>query len=257
MSSVVRINVTPVKGTALMHPDRAELTPSGIPGNRRFFLVDEAGALVSADTLGLLVQIAAAYDRDAGRLRLAFPDGAVVEGPTSGLGERIVVDFYGRAVDAAVVKGPFSEAFSDLAGRPLRLLRCERDGDGSDIHHVSLVSRASVAALADGAGHTSDLDARRFRMDLELDGSAAYEEDTWDGRRIRLGDAVVRLHGQIPRCVITTLDPDTGSKDFETLKEIARQRARIEGDGGLPFGMYAEVEVPGMVALGDPVSLDA
>lgn len=257
MSSVVRINVTPVKGTALTHPVRAELTPTGIPGNRRFFLVDEAGALVSADTLGQLVQVAAAYERETERLRVTFPDGAVVEGPASGLDERVVVDFYGRAVDATGVAGPFSEAFSDYTGRPLRLLRSEREGEGSDVHHVSLVSRASVAALAAGAGHAGDLDARRFRMDLELDGAEPYEEDTWDGRRVRLGDAVVRLHGQIPRCVLTTFDPDTGSKDFETLKEIARQRARIEGDGGLPFGMYAEVEVPGIVTLGDPVSIDA
>jgi uncharacterized protein YcbX len=116
------------------------------------------------------------------------------------------------------------------------------------------VSRASVAALGAGAGHHGDLDARRFRMDLELDGCEPYEEDTWDGRRVRIGQAVIRIHGQVPRCVLTTKDPDTGDKDFNTLGEIARQRTRIPGGGGLPFGMYAEIEWPGPVAVGDEVT---
>ena len=253
MRSVARINVTPVKGTALQHPDRVELTPDGIPENRRFFLVDEGGSLFSAPNLGPLVRIRAELDADE-RLTLVFPDGATVAGAGDAIGnEDLVVDFYGRPVEAATVNGPFSGALSAFADRPLRLLRSLRQGDASDVHRVSLVSAASVAALAAGAGHDGELDARRFRMDLELDGCEPYEEDTWDGRRVRLGSAVVRIHGQIPRCVLTTKDPVTGLKDFDTLREIARQRSRIDGDGGLPFGMYAEVEHTGTVAVGDEV----
>ena len=253
MRSVARINTTPVKGTSLHHPDRVELTPNGIPENRRFFLVDEDGSLFSAPDLGPLVRIRADLAAVEGRLTLTFPDGATVEGAGEAVGEELVVDFYGRPVEAAIVEGPFSGALSAYAERPLRLVRSVRQGDGSDVHHVSLMSLASVAALAAGAGHDGELDARRFRMDLELDGCEPYEEDMWDGRRVRLGSAVVRLHGQIPRCVLTTKDPVTGLKDFDTLREIARQRPRIPGDGGLPFGMYAEVEEPGPVAVGDEV----
>lgn len=254
MRFVARINVTPVKGTSLQHPDRVELTSNGIPENRRFFLVDEDGSLFSAPDLGPLVRIRAHLAAVGGRLTLTFPDGATVEGPGGAVGDELVVDFYGRPVEAMVVEGPFSEALSAFAERPLRLVRSVRPGDGSDVHHLSLVSSASVAALAAGAGHDGELDARRFRMDLELDGCEPYEEDGWDGRRVRLGSAVVRLHGQIPRCVLTTKDPVTGLKDFDTLREIARQRPRIGGDGGLPFGMYAEVEKPGPVAVGDEVT---
>jgi uncharacterized protein YcbX len=253
MRIVDRINVTPVKGTALLHPGRVELTATGIPQNRRFFMVDEGGGLFSAPDLGPLVRIRAAFSPADERLSLAFPDGDTVAGPADDLGEELVVDFYGRPVAAHVVEGPFADAFSVYAGRPLRLLRTVVEGDASDVHHVSLVSRASVAALAAGAGHEGELDTRRFRMDLELDGCTAYEEDTWDGRRVRLGAAVVRLCGQVPRCILTTMHPDTGLKDFRTLHEIARQRPRIDADGGLPFGMYAEVEVPGTVAVGDAV----
>jgi hypothetical protein len=45
-------------------------------------------------------------------------------------------------------------------------------------------------------------------------------------------------------------------KDLDTLKTIRRYRGRMtgeDGDPGLPFGMYAEVETPGVARLGDPV----
>jgi uncharacterized protein YcbX len=249
---VARINVTPVKGTTLLHPERVELTPSGIPQNRRFFLIDEAGGLFSAPDLGALVRIVSAYDPDAELLTLTFPDGAVVRARADALDEGLTVDFYGRPVEADVVQGPFSDAISTYADRPLRVVRSRRQGDGSDVHHLSLMSTASVTALAAGAD-LERLDPRRFRMDLELDGCEPYEEDSWDGHRVRIGGAVVRIAGQVPRCVLTTKDPDTGEKDFNTLREIARQRPRIPGDGGLPFGMYAEVEEPGPVTVGDEV----
>ena len=55
-----------------------------------------------------------------------------------------------------------------------------------------------------------------------------------------------------PRCRITTLDPDTGRKEFDTLKVIAAYRG-TDPEGGLPFGVYAEVIEPGAVRVGDPV----
>jgi hypothetical protein len=252
MPIVASINLTPVKGTALHQPARVHLSATGPEENRRFFLMDDAGDLFSAPDLGPLVRIVAAFDPSEDVLALTFPGREPLRGPAGGTGETLTVDFYGRPVEAEVVGGPFSDALSGYADRPLRLLRCLRSGDGSDVHHLSIVSRASVAALGAAAGR-ADLDPRRFRMDLELDGCDPYEEDTWDGRRVRIGEAVVRVCGQVPRCVLTTKDPDTGDKDFETLHEIARQRPRIDGGRGLPFGMYGEVEVPGDVAVGDEV----
>ena len=51
-------------------------------------------------------------------------------------------------------------------------------------------------------------DPRRFRMTMELDGCEPLEEDTWAGRRIEVGEAIVRMGDPVPRCVVTTLDPD-------------------------------------------------
>jgi uncharacterized protein YcbX len=100
-----------------------------------------------------------------------------------------------------------------------------------------------------------ELDARRFRLNLELEGCEPYEEDTWSGRRLDIGEATIEVGGQVPRCVFTTKHPDTGEKDWDTLTKIARLRGRIEGRNGLPFGMYASVVRAGVVRVGDAVKV--
>jgi uncharacterized protein YcbX len=248
--TLARINATPVKGTTLLHPDRVELTSVGISQNRRYWLIDERGALFSAPDHGPLVAVRAEADGD--RLRVTFPDGTAVEADGTERADPVVTDFYGRAVAGHMVRGPFSEAWSAYVGAPVRLVRGDHDGDGPDEMPLTIVSFASVRALAEAGGHDGELSSLRFRINLEFDGCEPYEEDTWDGRRVRIGGAVVRVQGQVPRCVATTQDPATGLKDWDTLKQIAAQRTQIPG-GGLPFGMYAVVETPGTAAVGDPV----
>jgi uncharacterized protein YcbX len=254
MRTLARISVTPVKGTALHHPEQVDLTPAGIPANRRFYFVDELGELFSGSTFGPLVQIRATHDPESERLTLTFPDGFEVDGSTAELGPAHTTDYYGRPVPAREVEGPFAAAVSAFVSRPVRLLRCDRDGDGADVHPLTVVSSASVSDLAARGKHEEPLDARRFRINLELDGCDPYEEDAWDGRSVRVGEAIVRITGQIPRCVVTTQGPETGHKDWDTLTQIAKYRPRIVGDGGLPFGVYAHVETPGLVRVGDHVT---
>jgi uncharacterized protein YcbX len=252
--TLARIAVTPVKSLALAHPERAALERSGFPADRRFFLVDDAGRLFTGAELGPLVTIRATYDPRSDHLELRFPDGIALEGDGGLLGDPLVTDFYGRGVPAHEVEGPWRAALSRFAGATVRLARCDREGDGLDVHHVTLVSHASVEELARRGGHDGSLDPRRFRMNLELDGCAPHEEDGWSGRELRVGETILKVHGPVPRCVVTTQSPATGEKDFETLKVVARYRGHRFPHVRIPFGMYAEVVRPGEVARGDEVA---
>jgi uncharacterized protein YcbX len=252
MRTLARLSVTPVKALRLSHPHEAELTTAGIPGDRRFYLIDEAGALFDASDQGSLLSVAPEYDPATERLRCTFPDGSAVEGPVDILDGTVTTDFFGRSVEGRLVGGGFSEAFSGALGWPVRLVRVVRDGDGQDAHPLTIVSSESVRDIG-SRGERPDLDARRFRINLEVDGCDPYEEDSWDGDLVRIGEATIRVRGQIPRCIVTTLSPETGQKDFRTLNLLARHRGRIEGRNGLPFGMYAEVVGTGRVRVGDRV----
>ena len=51
---------------------------------------------------------------------------------------------------------------------------------------------------------------------------------------------------------MTTRNPETGVKDFDTLKEIKSYRGLREGKS-IDFGVYADVVTPGTIRVGDPV----
>jgi len=250
--TVTRLNVTPVKSTALHHPDQIMLEAYGAVDNRDFYFVDADGRLFAGSKLGPLVQIRAHHDADRDVLSLRFPDGALVEGPAVADGEALETNFYGRPVRSREVEGPWSEALSRYAGRDIRLLRVDRTGDGNDVGTVTLVSTASVEELARQGEAVEELDPGRFRMTLEIDGCAPHEEDGWIGRDVLVGEAIIRVTEPVPRCIVTTQDPNTGVRDFPTLSVIKGYRG-VTPDQGLIFGVYADVVHPGVVRVGDPV----
>jgi uncharacterized protein YcbX len=251
MRTLALLSIAPVKGLRLVHPGSVELGPSGIPGDRRFLLVGEDGAQVGVTERPELMQVVPDYDVATEHLRLTFPDGSIVEGAADRIDARVPVDVWKRRATGRLVVGPFDQALSAFVGRSVRVLRVA-DAAGQDAEPLTLVSSASVADIG-ARGDDERLDARRFRMNLEIGGAGPYEEDSWSGALVRVGAATIRVGAQVPRCVVTTLDPDTGEKDFKTLNLIARHRPRIGPRAGLPFGMYAEVLEPGRVSVGDPV----
>jgi uncharacterized protein YcbX len=248
--TLARISTTPVKSLLLHHPEEILLEPFGVACDRRFYLIREDGRLLAGLHHGPLALVRADWDPDPDRLTLTFPDGEVVAGDVR-LAEPVLTDFWGHRVEGHAVEGPWAEALSTFAGRVVRLVKADTPAGGVDAEPVTLVSSESVAELARQAGFES-VDARRFRMLLEIEGCEPHEEDTWRGRRVRLGEAVAEIGGPVPRCATTTRDPATGKRDFDTLREIAAYRGKRDGKK-IDFGVYAQVLEPGRVRVGDPV----
>lgn len=72
----------------------------------------------------------------------------------------------------------------------------------------------------------------RFRPNLVVGGCHSYDEDNWS--RIRIGDVVLASSGPCSRCTMTTIDPNTGTRDGnEPLATLAKYR-KIEK--GIVFG---------------------
>jgi uncharacterized protein YcbX len=251
---VTRISIAPVKSLGLVHLDEVDLGKHGVAGNRRFWLVDADGRLFNNKRHGPMVRIAPEWDEAALTLALRFPDGSRVEGVVE-LGDRVEPQMYGHPHPSRRVIGPWQDAISDFVGQPLTLLWADdHAGDrGYRGGTVSLVSGASLARLAQEAGASEPLDGRRFRMLFEIDGVGAHEEDAWLGTQVQVGDAVLVLNGDVGRCVVTSHDPDTGVRSFDTLGTLGKYRREGRNEP-LPFGVYGAVAVPGTVRVGDPVA---
>ena len=249
MPTVSRLAVAPVKGLALAPVDEVEVTPHGVPQDRRFYLVEESGKLVTGTRDSPLFTVRAATDDDASRLSLTFADGRELAGEVE-LGNAATTTFFGRPVAGHAVEGPCGAALSELLGRPVRLLRADDGGGGFDSYPVSLLSDASLEELTRQSGD-GPVDGRRFRMLVHVAGTQPHEEDEWLGRRVRLGEALVEVTERDPRCRMTTRNPDTGVRDWDSLKAIKGYRGVVED--GINFGVYASVVEPGRVRVGDPV----
>jgi hypothetical protein len=189
-------------------------------------------------------------------LRLELPDGRVLEDQLA-LGSPVTTVFYGSPVEAHLVEGPWSEAISEVAAKPLRLVDAGEDGavDRGALGAATVISRASLNRLA-AEGAMDSIDSRRFRMLIEIDGLEAHAEDAWVGQTVRLGGAVVDFKGHVGRCAITTRNPESGLVDARTLKILGRYRRDAKTTEPIPFGIYGQVAEPGIVRVGDAVALE-
>jgi uncharacterized protein len=252
MPTVARLNIAPVRSLGLESRDEIDLGSDGVAEDRRFFVIDDGGRLVDQLIAGEMVQVAAWTDPDATTLRLTLPDGTTIEDEVR-LGGPLEVPIHGRVGVGHIVDGPWAGALGAFLGRSVRIVRCDRIGGTRASHPASIVSDGSLDALGAALG-VGAVDARRFRMLIELEGGEPHEEDGWVGGRIGLGETVLRISAPLPRCAMTTHDPETGKRDYDTLHAIRAYRGQVNGKD-LMFGVWGEVETPGRIRLGDEVRI--
>jgi len=251
---VAWIHVALVKSLQIHERERVHLGVTGVDEDRRFAIVDENGRWLNAKRVPAFVAVRPEFQD--GTLTLHMPDGRAVRGAIE-LGGAVPVSIYGRTVSAREVDGPFTDALSSLDGRTARLVRFDDPGEGvdraGDGGAASLLSVAALDAMAEAASADGPVDPRRFRMLFGISGVPAHAEDEWIGRPVRIGSAVVIPTGNVGRCAVTTLDPETGERSLDTLAALARYRGGVDTTERLPFGVWARVERPGDVAVGDEV----
>ena len=164
----------------------------------------------------------------------------------------VVTNMWGlRTIMSDVVADPvWSTFFSNIVGRRVHLVQAR--GSAYDVHPVTLLGISSVQELARQAGLQS-VDSRRFRMLIEFGGGEPHIEDSWDGEVLEVGHAVLRGRGPVKRCAATTRNPDSGAVDLQTLRLITSYRGRQDSvlGVGATFGVYADVILPGTIAVGD------
>ncbi len=252
MPSVAAIFTAPVKSLSLEQPASVTIGHSGIAEDRRFHLIDAQGRLLTQRQEGRLVQIKAQYSAESEVLTIRFPDGDVLEGPTE-LGEALITVMWGRQVAGNEVAGPWGEALSAFCGSPVRLVKSDNPGECYDEYPVSLLSQASIDFMKEQVASGPDFDGRRFRPNFLIDGCDPHEEDRWLGGVVQIGpEMCLRLVAPDPRCAITTLDPDTGRRDFDVPRLLLSYRPSARAPY---FGIYGSVETTGIVSVGDAVEL--
>jgi len=96
------------------------------------------------------------------------------------------------------------------------------------------------------------LEMLRFRPNLVIEGSEAYAEDGW--KRLRIGDVELRVVKPCSRCIMTTIDPQTGERSADREPFATLQKYRGQAEGAM-FGQNLVNDGDGWLEVGMPVTV--
>ena len=246
--TVSQLAIAPVKGMRLQRSPELQFGRHGVTGDREFLIVgDDCKLLPTARNPGLM-RIEPSWEPARNLLTLRFPDGRVVQDEPEPGTAAVTRMYDGREIPGRVISGLLSAALSGYLGRAVHLFKRAPDHLGSDDAQVTLMSGASLHALAAELSGTVP-DPRRFRMTVTVTGTDPWAEHGWGGQQVRIADTTLRVLEPVPRCVVTTRNPESGTTDARILHALARLR----GKNDITFGVWCEVIQPGHIQLGDPV----
>lgn len=252
----------PLKSCAPRAEQVLDIEPRGPAGDRRWLAVDADGRFLTAREHPQLVLVQAR----------PTPTGLHLDHPRAGAldvrvppadAPRRRVQVWRSELDAALAGDDAHAWVSRVLGFPAWLVHMDAVASRAvDPAHAAPGDEVSFAdgfpLLVIGQASLDGLNARlpqpvpmtRFRPNIVVDGALAHAEDGW--RRVRIGDVAFDAVKTCTRCVFTTLDPATATRDArgEPLRTLATYR---RGEGGVHFGMNLIARGTGRIAVGDRV----
>ena len=284
IGSVAELWRYPVKSMMGERLESAEVTTAGVLGDRGWAARDEVrGGIRGAKKIGSLMALAARYVEEPTAalatpvVEITLPDGDIVRTDDPDANARV-----SKALDHEVTLWPLQpadqldhyrrgapdnddfltemrqvfgrlddEPLPDPTGFPPEIIVEYESPPGTyfDAFPLMLATTSSLAEIQQRVPD-SLVDVRRFRPNFLIDtGSAAgFVEQTWLGRRLRVGGVEAEVVLGCPRCVMVT----RGFADLPEDRAILRTVVR---EANQNLGVYANVVTPGRVSPGDPVEL--
>jgi uncharacterized protein YcbX len=256
----------PLKSGKVDVLQNVNLDKLGLDGDRRWMLVDEAsGRFLTQRAEAKMSQLSALWNAQGG-LTLSAPQQSSIDIALPGNNAELRGVTIWR--DTLRVPDAGDEAarwVSDFIGKSTRLVQVPLDrarttqaGYGNDDDQVAfadgfpllLIGQSSLQDLSQKVGRP--LEMLRFRPNLVIEGSEAYAEDSW--KRIRIGDVEFRVVKPCSRCILTTIDPQTGERSADREPLATLQKYRAEADGAM-FGQNLVNDSNGRLEVGMPVEI--
>jgi uncharacterized protein YcbX len=196
-----------------------------------------------------LARLKLRFDHKALRLHIRLEDTVLIDETLDDIGRKRIAS----AIENYVLHLDENPISSHPDRLPLRVV-----GDGftsryqdNEAGQITLHSRESLAAVA-AAISDSDLSELRFRSNIAIEGLEAWEEQSWIGRKIRIGQVIFEAMLPKGRCLATHANPDSGKRDLPILKTLIS--AFHQEKPTFAIGMVTS-GAGGQIHVGDKVSL--
>jgi uncharacterized protein len=254
------IFIYPIKSFPGIAVQKAQTENRGLEGDRRYMLIDETAQFISVrEEKGFLsFQIA----EDGAYWRISHSQESMLIPKIPEKGEELTVRIWDDKVHAWRIDDIFDSWFSRHLGRACRLVYMPHNGHRlikqqwrlsaeevsfADGYPYLIINDQSLKDLEKKSGHP--MDVRRFRANLVISGVGAGEEFFY--REIVVGEVIFNGLKPCERCVVTTLDPDTGAQGKEPLTTLAKMKI----EGKVVFGQHATLLKSGIIRIGDDVRI--
>lgn len=261
------INIFPVKSLRGHSPQSARVEPRGFEHDRRWLLVDRVGRFMTQREFPKMAVIEA--EIRGGEIFFRF-DGRSCAAEFEPAGDESTVQIWNDKCGAIAYDVPVNAWFSDVLGTECRLVKMtdttvprpvDRQYARNENDHVSFADGFPYLLL--GEASVGELNRRldqpvpinRFRPNLVVRGSGAFDEDGWSA--IRIGEVEFDVVKPCARCVVTTVDQENGIMNgVEPLRSLAQFRTFERGGSKkVLFGQNLLARNLGTVRVGDPIAV--
>ncbi|MCU0335676.1 MAG: MOSC domain-containing protein [Chitinophagaceae bacterium] len=261
MYQLSAIYIYPIKSLGGIALQQSWVLPKGLEHDRRWMLIDEQHQFITQRQWPQLSQFGMRQEADGSFVIVHQGDELLLpfttEGPT------ISATVWDDVVQVKEVSQQHHAWFSARLGTSVRLVHFPETNDRpvdsryalhgehtslSDGYPILLIGEASLADLNNRLA--TPVDMRRFRPNLVFSGGAAFDEDDW--RRFSIGEVALVAVKPCARCVLTTVNPDTGERGKEPLATLSTYR---RFDQKVLFGQNVLPITQGLLKVGTPISM--
>lgn len=254
------IYIYPIKSLGGIRLKEASLEERGFQFDRRWMLVDQSGTFISQREYPSLALLQVAIEKDQLKIyHKAEPEQSISFRIGTCLDIKIPVQIWDDQTEAREVDQDVSAWFSEFLGLSLRLvempdasLRKVDERYATDDEIVSfadgypclLIGQSSLDGLNEKLTNVVEMD--RFRPNLVFTGAEAHLEDHLS--EFEIAGILFTAIKPCARCVLITVNQQTGEKGVEPLKTLAGYRT---WDKKVLFGQNLLHKGSGKVRVGD------
>ena len=271
--TISKIVVYPVKSCGGISLPESRVTETGLFLDRTWILIDRQGAMVTARQDPRLWNIQPEIDllspEPPSTLSLVYEGNRFSLDLTQPLGEKLTIAVFKETAEVADQGPAAADWLQRTLGKDYRLFkivtpRLHSDLIGTeekgtpvnlpDLMQILLASEASLQAVVSASPlpKRAQLTMGVFRPNLTVHGPPAFAEDTW--REITISEQKFLGAAPCPRCLMTTIDPE--SLEFDGKTEPLPTLRRIHGKElkGY-FGQWFVRTTNGRVRVGDRIQV--
>ncbi|MCE7059495.1 MOSC domain-containing protein [Dyadobacter sp. CY343] len=256
--------VYPVKSLGGVRLESAQVQERGLQYDRRWLIVDENGKFITQRTYPEMALIDVAIGEDNLVLSHRIYETNAVTVPFSpDSSAELTVRIWKDMVSARTVSKAADSWLSGQLQKQVRIVElagnAERKSPEIAGNARTLVSFADdFPFLLTSETSLDDLNSRlpepvsmnRFRPNFVIAGAATFEEDQW--KSIQISGIGFDLISPCERCVVVTIDQETGRKGLEPLRTLSKYRRQ---DRHIFFGQNLISHNTGQIRVGDAVQI--